>query len=601
MPLLEELLQKEIKANWPGYQSFCAWVATACCKDNVSDTSILAIEARLLRRTAKVKEEARRLWNVFQDAEAKMANMKKRQQKPSKEKVKAAVPITAGSRRVKPTRSKRPRPAAVTPQKKRKPSERESRTVSSDPSSESSSSSDSSSSSSDDSDDSDDSSDTSDSSASSIQPKKKKKHGKITRPRTSHSKTKSLIAMMMRGNRKNLKIALKARDDAIAATGSPASKMPISRQVALEAMTGHHDGQIPFVPPQIYADLEAASWTKEAIQNLQRRFCKGVKGSMYKSNITVTNKMNLTLKTGDYSCGNDCSYEGCKNGVSPFSVPPLSLAMAREDNIDHEAFEAATHRTPAESKKQIQGTKATPPKSLSNAIKHLNNYVTWLEVLVGDECVHLLAVIKLRDCLDENEDRLEPVLTDRLLLTILWKVHEDARQFFYRCEMWNRGEPLPKSHLKGMVRLLEEELTVIESITCPYDDFLGKIDKGKEKEKGKDRDKGKEGEDPKKREPQATVNPNIPALCSATVKKILALHPTMTITQFCTETGIPLKDVVIGSRGSCTTFGLLGICRSGCTFRHVVRTIPDKKQKEVNAALQKGLKILEEKKKVASA
>ena len=281
MPLLEELLQKEIKANWPGYQSFCAWVATACCKDNVSDTSILAIEARLLRRTAKVKEEARRLWNVFQDAEAKMANMKKRQQKPSKEKVRAAVPITAGSRRVKPTRSKRPRPAAVTPQKKRKPSERESRTVSSDPSSESSSSSDSSSSSSDDSDDNDDSSDTSDSSASSIQPKKKKKHGKITRPRTSHSKTKSLIAMMMRGNRKNLKIALKARDDAMAATGSPASKMSMSRQVALEAMTGHHNGQIPFVPPKIYTDLEAAGWTKEAIQNLQRRHCKGVKGSMH--------------------------------------------------------------------------------------------------------------------------------------------------------------------------------------------------------------------------------------------------------------------------------------------------------------------------------
>jgi hypothetical protein len=395
--------------------------------------------------------------------------------------------------------------------------------------------------------------------------------------------------MMMRGNRKNLKIALKTRDDAMAATGSPASKMSTARQVALEAMTGQHDDQTPFVPPQIYTNLEAAGWTKEASQNLQRRLCKGVKGSSHKSNITVTSKMNQTLKSGDYSCGNDCSYDGCRNGVSPFAVPPLSQAMAREDNLEHEAFEAATHRTPAESKKQIQGTKAPPPKSLQNAIKHLNNYVGWLEVLVGDECSHLLAVIRLRDCLDENEERLEPVLTDRLLLTILWKVHEDARQFFHRCELWNRGEPLPKSNLKGMVRLLEEELTVIESITCPYDDFYGKIDKGKEKGRGKDRDKGKGGEDPKKREPQATVNPTIPALCSATVKKILALHPNMTITQFVAETGIPLKDL------------LFGVCRSGCTFRHDVRTIPEGKQKEVNAALQKGLKILEDKKKAASA
>jgi hypothetical protein len=95
----------------------------------------------------------------------------------------------------------------------------------------------------------------------------------------------------------------------------------------------------------------------------------------------------------------------------------------------------------------MQGTKAPPPKSLQNAINHLNNYVGWLEVLVGDECSHLLAVMRLRDCLDENEERLEPVLTNRLLLTILWKVHKDARQFFHRCELWNRGEPLPKSNL----------------------------------------------------------------------------------------------------------------------------------------------------------
>jgi hypothetical protein len=202
--------------------------------------------------------------------------------------------------------------------------------------------------------------------------------------------------MMMRGNRKNLKIALKTHDDAMAATGSLASKMSTSRQVALEAMTGHHDDQTPFVPPQVYTDLEAAGWTKEAIQNLQRRLCKGVKGSSHKSNITVTSKMNQTLKSGDYSCGNDCSYDGCRNGVSPFAVPPLSQAIAREDNLEHEAFEAATHRTPAESKKQIQGTKAPPPKSLQNAIKHLNNYVVWLEVLVGDKCSHLLAVIRLR-------------------------------------------------------------------------------------------------------------------------------------------------------------------------------------------------------------
>ena len=55
-----------------------------------------------------------------------------------------------------------------------------------------------------------------------------------------------------------------------------------------------------------------------------------------------------------------------------------------------------------------------PPESLQEVIKYLNNYIVWLEVLVGDECSHLLAVMRLRDCLDENEERLglEPVLVE---------------------------------------------------------------------------------------------------------------------------------------------------------------------------------------------
>jgi hypothetical protein len=77
-----------------------------------------------------------------------------------------------------------------------------------------------------------------------------------------------------------------------------------------------------------------------------------------------------------------------------------------------------------------------------------------------------------------------------------------------------------------MVTQLEDELMVVKSITCPYDKFFEKKkDKEKEKGKGKGRDKAKLGDEPKKREPQATVNPTIPSLCSATIKKIKAAHP----------------------------------------------------------------------------
>jgi hypothetical protein len=205
--------------------------------------------------------------------------------------------------------------------------------------------------------------------------------------------------------------------------------------------------------------------------------------------------------------------------------------------------------------------------------------------------------------LDENEERLEPVLLEHLLLTILWRVHEDARQFFHKCEMWNRGERLPKSNLTGMVTQLEDELMVIKSITCPYDKFFEKKkDKEKEKGKGKGRDKAKSGDEPKKREPQATVNPTIPALCSATIKKIKAAHPHITtITEFSAQTGIPLKDLLVSSRGGCSNFTLFGICKEGCPYTHSTAPIPDGRQKEVNSQLIQGLKVLDDKKKAASA
>ena len=159
-----------------------------------------------------------------------------------------------------------------------------------------------------------------------------------------------------------------------------------------------------------------------------------------------------------------------------------------------------------------------------------------------------------------------PVLIKHLLLTILWRVHEDARQFFHKCEMWNQGEPLPKSNL---VTLLENELMVVKSITCPYDKFFKKK-KEKEKGKGKGREKGKEGDGPKKkRENQATVNPTIPALCIATaVKKIKAVHPNITtITEFAAQTGIPLRDLLTSTRGGCTNFSLF-------EFEYVRKTAP---------------------------
>lgn len=125
--------------------------------------------------------------------------------------------------------------------------------------------------------------------------------------------------------------------------------------------------------------------------------------------------MAATFKSGEFSNNNDYTYGACGIGVSPFAVPVLSQKVAYDDNIDKQAYESATHKTQAESRKHLLGHKCAPPKTLREVIQVLNNYICWLEVMFGSNCPHLRAVVRLRDVLDIGEERLECIPTTHQL------------------------------------------------------------------------------------------------------------------------------------------------------------------------------------------
>ncbi len=444
-------------------------------------------------------------------------------------------------------------------------------------------------------------SDSDDSEASSEEDEDPPLARKKPKNREPSTETKAYLEALIKMSTRNLKIALKATNAAAVATGSPTSKLSATRLEWLEACAGHNDAYVQFRPPPVYEELERTGWTKEAVGTALRRRCVEVKGTRYKCRVYVSSKMILTFKNGDFACSNERTHDGCTSGTTPFAVPLLSQKMAHEDSMDHQAFEDATHKTQADNRKFLAGQKFSPPTTLTEVVRVLNNYICWLEVMFGGDCPHLLLVVRLRDALDKNEDTLEPALDRYLRLTILWKVHEDARQFFDRCEKWSRGEPLPTSKLSGMVELLENDQMVYRSITCPFEEFFTeKRDKpGKGGRGGGGLGKGGDEEpkarERKTREPQPTTNPTIPPLCIAAVKKYKAAHPNMTITQFAAESGIPTKRFVIGGRGGCTNYQLLGACSALCNFSHTATTVTDGRQKEVAAALLEGMKAIEAK------
>jgi hypothetical protein len=69
---------------------------------------------------------------------------------------------------------------------------------------------------------------------------------------------------------------------------------------------------------------------------------------------------------------------------------------------------------------------------------------------------------------------LESRITPILIINLLWKVHQDSRQFFTYCERWDSGELLPRSVLDHTVRELVADINISLTMTC--DRILGDAD-----------------------------------------------------------------------------------------------------------------------------
>ena len=634
---LETLTSQSTKENKKRHYQFRAMASTAMCIEQEGGESVMAIKATPLILTPLVREMSERLWKRYHSQEAQhdstgekslqpdaVSPQRKREEKSQQPDAVSPSRTAKEAAAVSPERAKKD---AVPPAKAVHTWSESDESVPSDADPEHSrrdrsNSSSSGGSSSNSSSSSEEEALPSSGEEESLQaapvplPKAQPVTPPQRKPKPSHKRKRQedaqqqFLDAFVALSAKNLKIALKATKKAARSTGSPASRMSAIRLEWLEACAGHDDDQEDFQRPPVYDEFESAGGTRDAALAVLRRRCVEVKGSRNKCRVHVTSKMALTFKSGNFSAGNDRTYEGCTAGVTPFAVPKLSQKQAHDDTLDQQAFEDATLKTQADNKKFLAGQKFIPPKNLAEVIRNLNNYICWAGVMVGSDCPHLLMVVKLRDALDDNEDALDLAMCRYLRMSILWKVHEDARQFFDSCEKWNRGEPTPKSKLKGTVRLLEDDQMVNKSITCPFDDFFAdeKRDKtGKQKggggggAGGSGEEKKKKGKDKAKREPQPTSNPSIPPLCAAAVKKYHAAHPDMSITQFAGESGMPVTKFVLGNRGGCTNFQLLGRCVASCDYNHVAFSGTDEKQKAVASALLEGLKLIADKKKEAAA
>jgi hypothetical protein len=385
---------------------------------------------------------------------------------------------------------------------------------------------------------------------------------------------------------RNLLENFRATSVAVGATGTTRdARLSDAKLRILQACTGRGDDG-PFVPSKLYLKVDQEGGTTETFSRVLRRLVVTVPGSPHKCNVHITPKIVLAAKTLNFSANDDMTFDGCQNGITPFATPWRTADANNNDLADDRYFNEATLKSPADIQRHATGTKFEPPQSLQGLVRVLTNYVRLPEVLFGEWCPHMQWVLRLRDALDSHERLLENRITPILMINLLWKVHQDSRQFFVGCAQWEDGEPLPRSTLRATVDALVDDVHISTTLTCLVTDFLGMPTQPLKSDR---RDPGGTGKAVTNGVKHPTKNPSIQPICAPAVRELNNLYPSLDISQFSRRSGVPYSRFVIGHKGDCTNFALLGRCSESCHYKHVARPVADEKARSVKEALELGL------------
>jgi hypothetical protein len=132
------------------------------------------------------------------------------------------------------------------------------------------------------------------------------------------------------------------------------------------------------------------------------------------------------------------------------------------------------------------------------------------------------------------------------------------------------------------VQALVDDVHISTTLTFPVTEFLGTMTPSLKSDR---RDPGATTRTAAGYGKQATKNPSIPPICAPVVRELNNLYPSL-ISQFLRRIGVPYSQFVIGSKGDCTKFALLGRCSETCPYKHVARPLSDDKARSVKEALE---------------
>jgi hypothetical protein len=289
-------------------------------------------------------------------------------------------------------------------------------------------------------------------------------------------------------------------------------------------------------------------------------------GLIYVSPDLVTN-----IRDCKFGLGWDTSYRHCHRGLSPFSVPHMSLKHQQERQVVTDRLSQASSTTTQDVEK-AESSPSPAPRDYHSLLQLLSNYIHLLKAVVGLRSQHTKEVVTIRSTLRRRMD-LFIGIGPKEIVYLVWAIFLDSREFF--AQQNEDTDALPESSLRYTTGFLGVGRIATDLLGVPLSQFLvasqpaaghGGGSSGGGSHSG-DRHRGDGMFRPALHIPQ--VCGNIPDEISTLTTPLLEKYPKMTMASVMSFANLKYKDIRVGNKGACLNLKLLGICHgSGCQYRH---------------------------------
>jgi hypothetical protein len=277
------------------------------------------------------------------------------------------------------------------------------------------------------------------------------------------------------------------------------------------------------------------------------------------------------IKDCKFGLGWDTSYRHCHRGLSPFSVPHMSLKHQQERQVVTDRLSKASSTT-TDDVERAESSPSPAPRDYHGLLQLLSNYIRLLKAVVGLRSRHTTEVVSIRSTLRRRMD-LFIGIGPKEIVYLVWAIFLDAREFF--AQQIEDTDALPESSLRYTTSFLGVGRIATDLLGVPLNQFLiaslpapgGGFGNGGEGGGSRgERPRGDSMFRPASHIPQTQ---NIPDEISTITSPLLVKYPKVNMSEVMAFSDLKYEDIRVGNKGACLNLNLLGVCHdSGCQYRH---------------------------------